>query len=395
MTPDRSSVVVGILGGMGPLATADFYRKVVRATPARRDQEHLHVVVWADPSVPDRTVAVSGRGPDPTPWLRRGARHLEAMGAEIIATPCNTAHAFLPRVMSSIRARMLDMIEETAREIRHAHPTIRSIGLLASEGTVQAGLYEAKLQQAGVRVLIPDEATQRSNVTAAIRSVKAGETGPECTGLLAAAAHSLARRGAQAVIAGCTEFPLILDEAAAGLPVIDPTSILARSVVRSAGSLHPDRRAPEQKALGGSPRRRVLLSTVSSDSHTWNLVFLQLLLEEAGHEVINLGPCVPDELLLDSARREQPDAIILTTVNGHAGSDGVRAARAIKESSATRHIPLMIGGKLGISEGSSENGARELLQAGFDVVFDDNSEPGRLTRMLAQLPSRTALHDAA
>jgi methylaspartate mutase sigma subunit len=131
--------------------------------------------------------------------------------------------------------------------------------------------------------------------------------------------------------------------------------------------------------------RRVLLSTVSSDSHTWNLVFLQLFLQESGHEVINMGPCVPDELLLHTARREQPDAIVISTVNGHGQADGARVARILRGSAGTSHIPLMIGGKLGISGTTDEAIAYELLDAGFDFVFTDDSDASLLTDRLTEL----------
>jgi aspartate racemase len=148
---------------------------------------------------------------------------LEAMGAQIIATPCNTAHAFLPRVRESIRVQMIDMIDETVSEIRRAHPGVRTAGILASDGTLQAGgLYHRRLERAALRVLVPVESVQHSHVTAAIHQVKASETGRACREFIASAARSLAQRGAQAVVAGCTEFPLVLDEASAGLLVIDP-----------------------------------------------------------------------------------------------------------------------------------------------------------------------------
>src|SRR5436305_14021021 len=94
--------IAGILGGMGPAATADLYQKIIAATPATRDQEHIPVVIWADPTVPDRTPAVLDGGEDPTPWLLRGAERLVAMGAAFIAVPCNTAHAFFPRIAPQI-----------------------------------------------------------------------------------------------------------------------------------------------------------------------------------------------------------------------------------------------------------------------------------------------------
>ncbi len=233
----QANVTVGILGGMGPLATVDFYRKVVRDTPASTDQEHFPVVIWADPSVPDRTQGLIGGGPDPTPWLIYGAQRLEAMGADLIATPCNTAHAFLPRVRESVSIPILDMIVATVNHICHLSPAVAAVGVLASEGTVQARLYHRQLEEAGLRVLVPDQASQKAQVNASIRMVKAGNIGPETRGLIAASARSLAHRGAELVIAACTEFPLILDEAGATVPVMDPTSVLARAVINRAHTM--------------------------------------------------------------------------------------------------------------------------------------------------------------
>src|SRR5205823_10945930 len=116
--------IVGILGGMGPAATADLYAKIIAATPATRDQDHLHVVIWADPTVPDRSTALLHGGEDPTPWLLRGAQRLVEMGAALIAVPCNTAHAFLPRIAGEVPVPFLHMMAETATAIEVAHPAI-------------------------------------------------------------------------------------------------------------------------------------------------------------------------------------------------------------------------------------------------------------------------------
>ena len=137
---------------------------------------------------------------------------------------------------------------------------------------------------------------------------------------------------------------------------------------------------------------RVLLSTTSSDAHTWNKVFLHLLLEESGHRVINLGPCVPDDLLVESAQLHRPDAIVITTVNGHGQIDGARVVGALREEAATRDIPVMIGGQLGIDGPSSDEQVRRLLEAGFDAVFIPTAAPDQLPAALAQiLPSRPSL----
>jgi methylaspartate mutase sigma subunit len=134
-----------------------------------------------------------------------------------------------------------------------------------------------------------------------------------------------------------------------------------------------------------SRSRRILLSTVSSDAHTWNLIFLQLVLEEAGHDVVNLGPCVPDELLLDTARRMRPDAIVISSVNGHGHLDGARVIRLLRADPVTRGIPAIIGGKLGIAGGADANLAGSLVDAGFDMVFTDGGHPAELSRFLARV----------
>lgn len=130
------------------------------------------------------------------------------------------------------------------------------------------------------------------------------------------------------------------------------------------------------------PKRRVLLSTVSSDSHTWNLVFLQLLLEESGNEVINLGSCVPDDVILDSVRGERPDAVVISSVNGHGFLDGRRVIKSIRNIPEGVGLPVMIGGKLGILGEGNERYSDELVAAGFDVVFTDSTSPEALTDYL-------------
>ncbi|MER6121616.1 cobalamin-dependent protein [Streptomyces sp. NPDC001795] len=135
-------------------------------------------------------------------------------------------------------------------------------------------------------------------------------------------------------------------------------------------------------------RRRVLLSTVSSDAHTWNLVFLQLLLEEMGHEVVSLGPCVPDRLLVDSVRRIRPDLLVISTVNGHGQFDGARMIRELRADPVARDTPAVIGGKLGIDGDEGTAAAQALVDAGFDAVFTDTADTALIGRILGALPQR-------
>lgn len=136
------------------------------------------------------------------------------------------------------------------------------------------------------------------------------------------------------------------------------------------------------------PGMRILLSSVSSDSHTWNLVFLQLLLEEAGHEVVNLGACVPDTVLVESVRRHRPDAVVISSVNGHGFLDGSRLIAALRADPRTRDVPVMIGGKLGVAGDADQGQAAQLIEAGFDAVFTDSADPEALTSYLGSLGGR-------
>lgn len=223
---------MGVLGGMGPAATVDFYAKLIRATPATSDQDHLRVVVWADPTVPDRSAALLSGGTDPTPRIEEGARALAAAGAELIAVPCNTAHAFLAGLADRVGVPLVDMIQEVAHVVRAMDPPVHRVGLLATTGTVRAGLYHERL--AGVaEVLLPDEAGQEA-LMGAIHAVKSGRPTAEAERVVADLAGRLVDRGAQLVVAGCTELPLLLPPAGLGIPVLDPAVVLAEAVVARA-----------------------------------------------------------------------------------------------------------------------------------------------------------------
>jgi aspartate racemase len=233
-TRTRTTEIIGILGGMGPAATADFYAKLVSTTPGSSDQDHLRTVIWSDPTIPDRTEALLGDGPDPTPWLLDGSRVLREAGATVIAIPCNTAHAFVPRIADHIGLPIVHMIGEVARHLTTLSPRIHTAGLLATSGTVRAGLYQEWLDRFGIRLVLPDAASQDHEVMTAIHAVKAGTRDDPTTARLARAAQRLTEQGAQAVIAGCTEIPLGLPADAVDVPLIDPALILAQALVRRA-----------------------------------------------------------------------------------------------------------------------------------------------------------------
>lgn len=253
--PRRATI--GILGGMGPLATADLYTKIIQATPASADQEHIPVVIYADPRVPDRTQALVGRGEDPTPWLIHGARQLERIGVDFIVIPCNTAHAFLADIQPEVRTTILSMIDAAADEIVERYPDARVVGLLATNGTINSEMYQRALHARGLDTIVPDTGLQRSCVMGAIGAVKAGRIEQSSTDLLARAGQSLVDRGAHVVLAACTEIPVVLQQRHINVPLVDATGSLAQLAVSTAWHL-------EEMDRAGSPQWET--STIGWDS---------------------------------------------------------------------------------------------------------------------------------
>ncbi|MCX2727629.1 amino acid racemase [Thermomicrobium sp. 4228-Ro] len=229
---------IGILGGMGPLATVEFYRRVVTRTPARSDQDHLHVVIDADPTIPDRTAALVERGADPTPRLIAAARRLEASGADFLVVPCHTAHTFLPAVQAAIGIPIVDMIGEAALELARRYPPDTPFGLLATRGTIAAGLYERALSRQRLRVLVPDEAGQ-CLVDRVITRIKQGCLDEETTALVSLTVERMAKGEVAAIVIGCTELSLILLEERSDSPLVDTTSLLADVAVAIGLGIRP------------------------------------------------------------------------------------------------------------------------------------------------------------
>ncbi|MDQ2955857.1 MAG: amino acid racemase [Actinomycetota bacterium] len=226
---------LGVLGGMGPLATAHFYQQLIALTPAERDQDHLPVVLWADPSVPDRTAAVLGQGDSPVPAMLRGIRWLQAAGTDLVAVPCNTAHAFFDQIVTHTEVRLIDMVLESVRTAQCEQPAAGKVGVLCTEGTRVAQLYERAARTQDVELVQVDARTQRRSVDVAIGLVKARPADHDA--LAAAAEHitlaaaRLVELGAEVVIAACTEIPLVMSGASRIVPMIDSTGCLAAAAL--------------------------------------------------------------------------------------------------------------------------------------------------------------------
>lgn len=224
--------IIGILGGMGPAATADLFNKIIVSTKAASDQEHLHVIIDSNTSIPGRTEALIHGGEDPTEQLTLSARRLAAAGAELIAMPCNTAHGFYDAVCAAVDIPVLHMIKLTAQELRREG--IECAGLLATDGTVQSGIYERCFEGSGIELLTPSPAAQAAVMELTYKGVKAGRRDFDTSGF-EKAAQELLDRGAQTLILGCTELPPAFEMYDLHYPHIDPTLVLARAAVLAAG----------------------------------------------------------------------------------------------------------------------------------------------------------------
>lgn len=226
--------VIGILGGMGPEATADLFLKVIKATPAKKDQDHLRIIIDNNPKVPNRTLAILGKGKSPLKQLQEMIHNLEKAGAEIIAMPCNAAHHYYNELQESTNIPIINMISETVAYIYENFPDIKKIGLLATTVTIKARIYHKAITK--MEVITPDEDAQETLMNAIFgeQGIKAGYTQGNSRSDILKVAEMLINKGAEAVIIGCTEISLVLSQEDLPIPLIDPSEILAASVVRKA-----------------------------------------------------------------------------------------------------------------------------------------------------------------
>ena len=225
---------IGILGGMGPLATADLFRKIVTLTKAGCDNDHIRIYIDDNASIPDRTAAILSGGADPVPAMTESLRKLAACGADCIIMPCNTAHYFLPRLQSQTEIPFLSMLEATAQSCRDRFPG-KTAAVLATRGTLASGLYQQVLEAQDTAYLIPDEKEQDALMRVIYDGVKA-DAAPETyradwESVLAA----MTARGADYFILGCTELPLAADLLGITAPAVDPTEELAKTAIRFCG----------------------------------------------------------------------------------------------------------------------------------------------------------------
>lgn len=226
--------ILGVLGGMGPLASAHFMLRLTLLTPAERDADHIPAVLWSDPRVPGRPEFLEGRGPDPLPSLQRGIQALRTAGCGAIVMPCNTVHYWHETLQAFAGVPIPHIVDAAADDLRSFRIGPGPIGLMATAATLKLRLYQDRLASSGWECLVPDERQWHDLVAPAIALVKANRVA-EAHEPLRQVANSLAARGARAVVLGCTEIPLGLIAGPAGgltVPVVDTIDSLARAAIR-------------------------------------------------------------------------------------------------------------------------------------------------------------------
>jgi len=228
---------IGILGGMGPEATAYFFELLIKKTRAACDQEHIPILIWNNPKIPPRTDAILGRGRSPLPLLLEGIRILEKGGAGLIIMPCITAHYYAPKLEARAKVPLVNLLDESLGYAQKYFPAIKRTGLIASSGTVASKLFHKTFEKAGIEVIAPGHDEQRhiQNAIFGKNGIKAGCTTGEPRKTIIAIARLLIRRGAEAVIAGCTEIPLVLEPKDISVPLIEPMKIGALTCIKKAG----------------------------------------------------------------------------------------------------------------------------------------------------------------
>ena len=223
---------IGIIGGMGPLATCDLFRKIIDVTDAACDQDHIRVCIDNNTEIPDRTAAIIGTGANPVEQMIFSAKGLRDMGADVLIMPCNTAHYFFEDVAEAVNIPLLNMIEETAKVIRSKG--ISHIGLLATDGTIQSGVYERAFKKEGICTTVPSAEKQKAVMGLIYDGVKAGNYQYDLTAFYAAM-EELFSAGVEVLVLGCTELPVAFQMFDIDRPNIDPTQILAVAAVQFVG----------------------------------------------------------------------------------------------------------------------------------------------------------------
>ena len=223
---------LGVIGGLGPIATAHFMELIIRMTEAQTDQEHLDMIIYNRPSIPDRTSYILDKSkPNPLPEMVRVGNTLARQGAKLIAIPCMTAHYFHRELTRYIEAPIVHAIHETAVHLKK-HGITRA-GIMATDGTIRSKLFQQELEKHGITPVIPGEKGQKCVMSVIYDDIKANR--PAGMDKFDLAANDLREAGAQAIILGCTELSLVKRDYPIGAGYLDAMEVLARRCVLECG----------------------------------------------------------------------------------------------------------------------------------------------------------------
>ena len=232
MTSDSrpTTGAVGVIGGMGPMATVEFYRHVVQASSATTDQDHLPVLIWGDPRIPDRSDAITSEGHSPVPMLRLAAETLIAAGAQRLVVACNTAHVFLDSALAGLGVPLVSLIESTADAVAGLPDCNGRVAILGTDGTVESRVYQMALADRGIECFVPSTEIQ-AKVMRAVRELKASRVS-KAEVLLAEIVGVLKEQGVGVLVAACTELPDAITRVAGDALVVDPMEVVATTLVK-------------------------------------------------------------------------------------------------------------------------------------------------------------------
>ena len=229
--------IIGVLGGMGPEATLQFFKLIVTHTPAATDQDHLRIIIDNNPKIPDRTASILGEGNSPLPALVQSAQALQRAGADFITIPCVTAHYFIEELKSQINLPCLSIIDETVREITNWPKEFTRIGLLASSGTIKTGIFQNAFSQIGLETVLPsvEDEDLIMRVIYALKNTMGVHDRSRLYEEVLGVVERMCSDTKQIIVLGCTELSLLFPEPIARpMPLLDPLNILAQAAIRVA-----------------------------------------------------------------------------------------------------------------------------------------------------------------
>ena len=228
---------IGIIGGMGPLATVHLYERIVLRTKSLKDQDHVHVLIDSNTNIPDRTKAIIGNGEDPTVELIKSARILENGGADFLIMPCNTAHYFIDIIKESVHIPFINMPEETVKYTYDKYGSDTVVGILATDGTIKSKIYENYYSKLGIKTIVPEKTQEK--LMKFIYDVIKGGNYDQGTDLLFKCVEELKSLGADTFLLGCTELSSAQYLYKFEGPFINPMEVLTeKSIIYAGGQLN-------------------------------------------------------------------------------------------------------------------------------------------------------------